>query len=150
MKKKWYRGVRNYSWCRVWVQHDVAFGVLLDPRHDLRKHGRGYYNWGYDDEGSAQLALALAADVLGDGGNALRIYQGLKAELVAREERSEWEYTHEELLGRCNRLLLESQARNPEGQESGPCAEPKNPLEGTVWREQDRPEHLRRRRKEQE
>jgi hypothetical protein len=37
----------------------------LNLRHDLRRHSEEF-NWGYGGSGPAQLALALAADVLGD------------------------------------------------------------------------------------
>lgn len=49
----------------------------LDPRFDLRRHS-DYVNWGYGGSGPAQLALALAADVLGDDDAAQDVHQKLK------------------------------------------------------------------------
>ncbi len=56
----------------------------LNPRNDLWDHSPDGFAWGYGGSGPAQLALALAADVLGDDQRAVRIHQGLKFELVAR------------------------------------------------------------------
>lgn len=55
----------------------------LDPRLDLRNHSPGGFAWGYRGSGPAQLALALACDVLGDDEKALRVYQDLKTRFVA-------------------------------------------------------------------
>ncbi len=50
----------------------------LAPRNDLYNHSPDGFAWGYGGSGPAQLALALAVDVLGDDQRALRIYQQLK------------------------------------------------------------------------
>lgn len=54
----------------------------LAPRHDLRNHSPDGFNWGYGGSGPAQLALALAVDVLGDAEGPRR-YQDLKWRFVA-------------------------------------------------------------------
>jgi len=56
----------------------------LAPRNDLRDHSPDGFAWGYGGSGPAQLALALAADVLGDDQRALRIYQQLKWDRLAK------------------------------------------------------------------
>ncbi len=56
----------------------------LNPRTDLYNHSPDGFAWGYGGSGPAQLALALAADVLGDDARAVRIHQALKWDLVAR------------------------------------------------------------------
>lgn len=45
----------------------------LEPRHDLRNHSPDGFEWGYSGSGPAQLALALAADVLGDDDRAVAV-----------------------------------------------------------------------------
>lgn len=61
----------------------------LDPRFDLRRHSDDL-NWGYSGSGPAQLALALAADVLGDGHAAHEVHQKLKTKLVADLPKDGW------------------------------------------------------------
>ncbi len=66
----------------------------LNPRNDLWDHSPDGFAWGYAGSGPAQLALALAADVLGDDQRAVRIHQALKEELVAR-----WPQDHHWQIG---------------------------------------------------
>ena len=66
----------------------------LNPRNDLWDHSPDGFAWGYGGSGPAQLALALAADVLGDDQRAVRIHQQLKFELVAR-----WPQDHSWQIG---------------------------------------------------
>ncbi len=68
----------------------------LDPRHDLRRHSEDF-NWGYGGSGPAQLALALAADVLGDDDQAQDVYQRLKFKLVGRLPHDGWSLTEDQL-----------------------------------------------------
>ncbi len=56
----------------------------LAPRLDLWNHSPSGFSWGYAGSGPAQLALALAADVLGDDARAVRIHQRLKFALLVR------------------------------------------------------------------
>lgn len=70
----------------------------LNPRLDLRRHSPTGCEWGYTGSGPAQLALALAADVLGDDERALAVYQGVKYVLIAALPVGEWTLTGKNLL----------------------------------------------------
>jgi hypothetical protein len=87
-----YRGTRTEQGCAVAVEEGGA-SRPLDPRLDLRKHSPTGFEWGYSGSGPAQLALALAADVLGDDDRAQDVYQRLKFKLVAGLPREGWELT---------------------------------------------------------
>jgi Family of unknown function (DUF6166) len=65
---------------------------------EVRAHSPDGFEWGYGGSGPAQLALALACDVLGDVQRALRVYQRLKWRLIAGIEADVWTITDEELL----------------------------------------------------
>ena len=65
----------------------------LDPRFDLRSHSPDGFQWGYSGSGPAQLALALCADVLGDDARARRVYQRVKAQIIAPLDDDEWTMT---------------------------------------------------------
>src|SRR5262249_13872052 len=71
-------GTRTGHGCVVTVRSDGGPDRPLAPRWDLRNHSPAGYEWSYGGSGPAQLALALAADLLGDDGAALDIYQALK------------------------------------------------------------------------
>src|SRR5437868_5363041 len=58
-----YRGTRNGSWCSVPVD-----GHPLDPPVDLRSLAHARCDRAPNEEGSAQLALAILADHAGEGG----------------------------------------------------------------------------------
>lgn len=77
----------------VLVHEDGLPPRPLDPRLDLRSHSPTGLEWGYAGSGPAQLALALAADALGDDGRALAVYQGLKLRLVGRLPGDGWSLT---------------------------------------------------------
>jgi hypothetical protein len=68
----------------------------LDPRFDLRRHADDM-NWGYGGSGPAQLALALAADVLGDDDAAQNLHQKLKRTLVAALPKDGWSVNETQL-----------------------------------------------------
>lgn len=93
---KTYTGHRTENGCRVVVSAGCACRGL-DPRFDLRNHSPAGFEWGYGGSGPAQLALALAADVLGDDEAALGVYQRLKARLVGRLPADGWTLTEGEL-----------------------------------------------------
>ena len=93
---KTYAGHRTANGCRVVVSTGCT-GRGLDPRLDLRNHSPAGFEWGYGGSGPAQLALALAADVLGDDEAALGVYQRLKVRLVSRLPADGWTLTEEEL-----------------------------------------------------
>jgi hypothetical protein len=63
---------------------------LLDLRRDLRNHSPTGLEWGFSGSGPAQLALALAADVLGDDERAQQVYQRLKVKLIGALPHDGW------------------------------------------------------------
>ncbi|MAE63882.1 MAG: hypothetical protein CMJ18_06375 [Phycisphaeraceae bacterium] len=63
---KTYEGGRHLEGATVTVD-----GRTLDPRFDLATFSRAGFEWTYEGDGPRQLALALLADHLGDGGKAL-------------------------------------------------------------------------------
>ena len=93
---KTYSGVRTESGCAVTVE-DGGGSRALDPRLDLRSHTPPGFEWGYGGSGPAQLALALAADVLGDDQAALGVYQRLKFRVVGRLPHDGWVLTDADL-----------------------------------------------------
>jgi hypothetical protein len=93
---KSYRGTRTVQGCNVTVEDD---GVVrpLAPRLDLRSHSPTGFEWGYGGSGPAQLALALAADLLGDDGRVQNVYQRLKFKVVGGLPRDGWVLTEDRL-----------------------------------------------------
>lgn len=91
-----YRGTRTEQGCQVVVETD---GVPrpLNPRLDLRNHSPTGFEWNYSGSGPAQLALALAADALGDDDRAQDVYQRLKAKLVCTLPKAGWELTEDRI-----------------------------------------------------
>src|SRR5260370_5724518 len=72
----------------------------LNPRNDLWEHSPDGFAWGYGGSGPAQLALALAADVLGHDGRAVRVHQPLKWTFVALlDGNAPWVLDSNTLLG---------------------------------------------------
>jgi hypothetical protein len=94
---KTYAGIRTEQGCAVTVTDgDSSRG--LHPRFDLRTHSPDGFEWGYGGSGPAQLALALAADVLRDDEAALTVYQRLKFRVVGRLAKESWSLTEVELI----------------------------------------------------
>ncbi len=91
-----YSGVRTENGCAVTVV-DAGDCRGLDPRLDLRTHSPAGFEWGYGGSGPAQLALALAADVLGDDEAALGVYQRLKFRVVGRLPADGWTLSEADL-----------------------------------------------------
>jgi hypothetical protein len=90
---KVYHGMRTESGCTVVVEEDGEF-TGLDYRLDLRNHSPDGVEWGYGGSGPAQLALALAADVLGgDDDRAQDVYQRLKFKLIGGLPHEGWVLT---------------------------------------------------------
>jgi Family of unknown function (DUF6166) len=89
---KVYYGTRTEHGPAVVVEEDGQCRGL-DPRRDLRDHSPDGFSWGYGGSGPAQLALALAADVLGDDEKAQDVYQRLKFTLVGRLPDEGWVLT---------------------------------------------------------
>jgi hypothetical protein len=91
---KTYTGIRSAGGCAVTVTDDGG-SRGLDPRFDLRTHSPDGFEWGYGGSGPAQLALALAADVLGDDEAALGVYQRLKFRVVGGLPAEGWTLTED-------------------------------------------------------
>jgi hypothetical protein len=81
---KTYTVYRTPAGCVVKVHEGDGTARDLPLRLDLRGHSPTGPEWGYGGSGPAQLALALAADVLGDDEEAQDVYQRLKARVVGR------------------------------------------------------------------
>jgi hypothetical protein len=94
---KSYTGYRRPEGCVVKVHGDDGTERELNLRLDLRNHSPTGAEWGYGGSGPAQLALALAADVLGDDEAAQDVYQALKFKLVGRLPRDGWSLTEEQI-----------------------------------------------------
>jgi hypothetical protein len=78
----------------------VQFGrrIGLRRRGDLYNHSLGF-EWGYGGSGPAQLALALLADTLGKGAQALKLHQEFKDRVVAKLPRDgRWQLSRAEIL----------------------------------------------------
>ena len=89
---KVYHGMRTEHGCTVVVEEDGEFtGLAL--RTDLRNHSPDGFEWGFGGSGPAQLALALAADVLGDDEKAQELYQRLKFKLIGGLPHEGWVLT---------------------------------------------------------
>lgn len=95
---KRYQGTRTPDGCQVVVLEDGKEPRPLDPRLDLRNHSPTGFEWGYGGSGPAQLALALAADLLGDDERAHEVYQRLKFKLVGGLPHESWEISQNRLL----------------------------------------------------
>jgi Family of unknown function (DUF6166) len=81
---------------KVTVHEEGSEARELPLRHDLRLHS-SEFNWGYSGSGPAQLALALAADVLGDDEAAQDVYQSLKFKVVGRLSHDGWTLTEDQI-----------------------------------------------------
>jgi hypothetical protein len=84
---KTYIGGRSLAGAEVTVD-----GAPLDPRFDLKRLSPTGFEWTYEGNGPAQLALALLADHLGDDARALALYQPFMRAVVAELDNS-WELT---------------------------------------------------------
>jgi hypothetical protein len=88
---KTYSGGRSLAGAQVTVD-----GKPLDPRFDLKRLSPTGFEWTYEGNGPAQLALALLADHLGDDAKALRLYEPFMRAVVADLDNS-WELTSAEI-----------------------------------------------------
>jgi len=88
---KIYVGGRSLAGAEVTVD-----GKKLDPRLDLKRLSPTGFEWTYEGNGPAQLALALLADHLGDDRRALALYEPFMRALVADLDNS-WELTSAEI-----------------------------------------------------
>jgi hypothetical protein len=88
---KIYVGGRSLAGAQVTVD-----GRPLDPRFDLKRLSPTGFEWTYEGNGPAQLALALLADHLGDDARALALYELFMRAVVAELDNS-WELTSAEI-----------------------------------------------------
>jgi hypothetical protein len=93
---KSYHGKRTAQGCEVVIEEAGATRPL-PPRLDLRNHSPTGFEWGYGGSGPAQLALALAADVLGDDERAQDSYQRLKFKLIGGLPEEGWVLTEDRI-----------------------------------------------------
>ena len=79
-----YIGIREQGLARVF-RSDPAAGTAheLPLRLDLGRHSPSGPEWGYRGSGPAQLALAMAADFLGEDRKALACYRSLQHAVIA-------------------------------------------------------------------
>ncbi len=96
---KTYVGGRSLAGAQVTID-----GALLDPRFDLKRLSPAGFEWTYEGNGPAQLALALLADHLGDDARALALYQPFMRAVVAELDNS-WELTSAEIDAALANLL---------------------------------------------
>jgi hypothetical protein len=75
---KTYVGGRSLAGAEVTVD-----GKPLDPRLDLKRLSPTGFEWTYEGNGPAQLALALLADHLGDDTKALALSEAFMRHVVA-------------------------------------------------------------------
>ena len=100
MEQVSYFGVREQGSALVFRYgpgRDPDQGVPLPLRLDLRKHSPAGPDWGYAGNGSAQLALAILADCLGDDEEALEFYQEFKATIIARLPEARWSLNEQDI-----------------------------------------------------
>lgn len=89
---KTYTGERGVYGIRVLVDGQEP----LPPRYDLKAISNNGFEWTYEGDEPAQLALALLADHLGDDAKALRYYEAFMCEVVAYFE-NDWRITAEDI-----------------------------------------------------
>jgi hypothetical protein len=79
-------------------------GRPLDARRDLGRFS-GSFEWTYEGAGPRQLALALLADHLGDGAEAVRLCEPFMRAVVATLE-NDWELGAEDIDRALRRLRV--------------------------------------------
>lgn len=99
-----YTGYRTPTGCTVMVHEEGREPRSLDLRIDLRSHSPTGPEWGYSGSGPAQLALALAADALGDDERAQDVYQQLKFRVVAKLPKDGWNLSQRTILATINAI----------------------------------------------
>lgn len=103
---KVYHGRRTEHGCAVDVEEDGE-RYVLPPRNDIRNHSPDGFEWSYSGSGPAQLALALAADVLQDDEKAQDIYQRLKFRIVSGLPHEGWVLTEDRIRAAINDIEQE-------------------------------------------
>ena len=101
--EKTYHGTRANVGCAVRVNQSRGMEDLADyplpERQDLISHSPDGLAWGYPGSGPAQLAMALLADLTGNGEYAVRHHQKLKRDVIARILGDRWTIHGEDLAG---------------------------------------------------
>jgi len=88
---KVYRGDRTIDGIVVDVD-----GHPLPERRDLKAISEDGFEWSYEGDAPAQLALAILADHTGDDELSLKLYDRFMREVVANFS-NEWELTSEDI-----------------------------------------------------
>ncbi|MCI0438731.1 MAG: DUF6166 domain-containing protein [Chloroflexi bacterium] len=70
----------------------------LPLRLDLKEYAPGGFEWGYGNNGPAQLALAILADVTGSDDYALRYHHWFKLDVISRLPFGDWKLTEREIM----------------------------------------------------
>lgn len=78
-----YVGLRIDEFNHVSRINDDGRALPLMRRLDLRRHA-AEFNWGTNNSGAAQLAIAILSDALGDDDTALDYYQHFKSTVLRR------------------------------------------------------------------
>ena len=86
-----YSGARTMDGIRV-----LADGQPLPERTDLKAISKAGFEWTYEGDAPAQLALARLADHLGDDQKALDLHEAFMRTVVANLE-NDWELTGAEI-----------------------------------------------------
>jgi hypothetical protein len=91
-----FRGNNSHAEAAVIDEGGNEFIEKLNTCNDIRNHSPDGFEWGYGGSGPAQLALALCVDALRREGKpwpvqrAQRIYQHLKADVIASHHEEQW------------------------------------------------------------
>ncbi len=88
---KTYHGDRTIDGIVVTVN-----GAALDDRRDIVDLSDDGFEWSFEGDAPAQLALAILADHLGDAAEAKRLYQPFMHEIVANFA-NEWTMTSDDV-----------------------------------------------------
>lgn len=97
---KVYRGRRGPGGTVVTVD-----GRPLDPRTDLRDFHAAGFEWGYEGSGPSQLALAILADLHGDG-VALRDHRAFMQAVICDLEGDDWTLSAEQIAERAEQVAV--------------------------------------------
>jgi hypothetical protein len=103
---KVYRGTQTEHGPAVQIEENGEYRSL-DPRHDLRNLSPEGFGWGSAGAGPSQLALALAADVLGDDKKAIKAYPKLRYTLVGPLPDEGWMLGEEQVKAAVEAILRE-------------------------------------------
>ena len=88
---KMYTGDRTIDGVEVSVD-----GASLNERRDVKSYTDNGFEWSYEGDGPRQLSLALLADHLGDGNEALRRTEAFMEAVVANFG-NEWSMTSDDI-----------------------------------------------------